>query len=375
MNKKVIPITQSIAPLDAQTLKALTVPLELKSPNGQLLDSRKRALRDLRISVTDRCNFRCPYCMPKEIFDKDFVYMGHKELLTFEEITRVAKVFTSHGVEKIRLTGGEPLLRKDLEILIKMLADLKTVDGKPIDLTLTTNGSLLKRKAQALKDAGLRRLTVSLDAMSDETFRKMNDVDFPLQDVLESIAFAQKVGFESIKVNMVVKKGVNEQEILPMAKYFKGSGIVPRFIEYMDVGNTNGWKMDEVMPSKEVIELINEVYPLETLEPEYAGEVAQRWKYKDGSGEVGVISSVTQAFCKDCTRARLSMEGKMFLCLFGTTGYDLKQFVRNGQSDLEIANVIAQIWTGRDDHYSELRGQAGFETLAAAKVEMSYIGG
>lgn len=375
MNKKVIPITPSVAHLDAQTQKALTVPQELQTPNGQLIDSRKRALRDLRISVTDRCNFRCPYCMPKEIFDKDFKYMGHKELLTFEEITRVANIFISHGVEKIRLTGGEPLLRKDLEILIKMLADLKTVDGKPVDLTLTTNGSLLKRKAQALKDAGLKRLTVSLDAISDDIFRKMNDVDFPLQDVLDSIAFAQKVGFDSIKVNMVVKKGVNEQEILPMAKYFKGSGIIPRFIEYMDVGNTNGWKMDEVLPSKDVIAFINEVYPLESLEPEYAGEVAQRWQYKDGSGEVGVISSVTQAFCKDCTRARLSMEGKMFLCLFGTAGYDLKQFVRNGQSDLEIANVIAQIWTGRNDHYSELRGQAGFETLAAAKVEMSYIGG
>lgn len=375
MNKKVIPITQSVAPLDAQTQKALKVPFELSSPNGQLLDSRQRALRDLRISVTDRCNFRCPYCMPKEIFDKDFAYMGHKELLTFEEITRIANIFISHGVEKIRLTGGEPLLRKDLEILIKMLANLKTVEGQPIDLTLTTNGSLLKRKAQALKDAGLKRLTVSLDAMSDEIFRKMNDVDFPLKDVLESIDFAQKIGFDSIKVNMVVKKGVNEQEILPMAKYFKGSGIIPRFIEYMDVGNTNGWKMDEVVPSKDVIALINETYPLESLEPEYTGEVAQRWKYKDGSGEVGVISSVTQAFCKDCTRARLSMEGKMFLCLFGTTGYDLKQFIRNGQSDLEIANVIRQIWTGRDDHYSELRGQEGFEQLAAAKVEMSYIGG
>lgn len=375
MNKKVIPITQSKAPLDALTQAVLTVPTELKNPNGQLLDSRKRELRDLRISVTDRCNFRCPYCMPKEIFDKDFAYMGHKELLTFEEITRMANIFVSHGVEKIRLTGGEPLLRKDLEILISMLAQLKTTEGAPLDITLTTNGSLLKRKAQALRDAGLKRLTVSLDAISDPVFRKMNDVDFPLADVLESIEFAQKVGFEAIKVNMVVKKGVNEQEILPMAKYFKGTGIIPRFIEYMDVGNTNGWKMDEVLPSKEVIALINEVCPLESLQPEYRGEVAQRWKYKDGSGEVGVISSVTQAFCKDCTRARLSMEGKLFLCLFGTTGYDLKQFIRNGSSDLEVANIIEQIWTGRNDHYSELRGQDEFKQLASTKVEMSYIGG
>jgi len=375
VSTKVIPITQAIAPLDEKALSVLTIPSQLIQPNGHLLDQRGRELRDLRISVTDRCNFRCPYCMPKEIFDKDFPYLDHNELLSFEEITRIASIFITHGVEKIRLTGGEPLLRKNIEILVQMLAQLKTLEGKPLDLTLTTNGSLLKRKAAALREAGLKRLTVSLDAIHDDIFKKMNDVDFPVDDVLEGIEVAKKLDFESIKVNMVVKRGVNDHEILALAEHFRGTGIIARFIEYMDVGNTNGWKMDEVLPSKEVIAMIHKVHPLTSLDPQYTGEVAERWKYQDGQGEIGVISSVTQAFCKDCTRARLSMEGKLFLCLFGTTGYDLKSFIRGEYSDLEIANVIRQIWTGRDDHYSEIRGQAQLAKESATKVEMSYIGG
>ena len=370
MKKTIIPIHQSNAQADA--LAPLKIPETLAQPTGLLLDSLNRNLKDLRISITDRCNFRCPYCMPKEIFGNDYPYMGHKELLSFEEIKRIASIFIRHGVEKIRLTGGEPLLRKGVEDLVGMLSELKTIHGKPIDLTLTTNGSLLKRKASALKAAGLNRITVSLDGMSDAIFKQMNDVDFPVRDVLESIESAQSAGFDSIKVNMVVKKGVNDQEIIPMVKHFKGTGITPRFIEYMDVGNTNGWRMDEVLPSREVIDRIHHFSALEPLEPDYPGEVAQRWRFTDGSGEIGVISSVTQAFCHSCTRARLSMEGKLYLCLFAEEGYDLKQFIRGEFSDLEIANVIQQIWQQRKNRYSEIRGQ---QSEARPKVEMSYIGG
>ena len=375
MTNRIIPIVQLASPVDATASEVSQIPSHLVEATGELLDTRNRPLRDLRISVTDRCNFRCSYCMPKEIFGADYPYLRHQELLSFEEIERLAQVFVSHGVEKIRLTGGEPLLRKGLENLVEMLSKIKTLSGKPLDLTLTTNGSLLKLKAQALRDAGLTRITVSLDGISDSVFKKMNDVDFSVKEVLENIDAAQKAGFDRIKVNMVVKKGVNDQEILPMARHFKGLGITPRFIEYMDVGNTNGWKMDEVLPSREVVSIIASEFPVAPVEAEYAGEVAQRWKYLDGSGEFGVISSVTQAFCHSCTRARLSMEGKLFLCLFGNKGYDLKSFLRSGNSDLEISNVIQHIWTHRDDHYSEIRNAHGATESGSSKVEMSYIGG
>jgi cyclic pyranopterin phosphate synthase len=344
--------------------------------NGLISDTLGRKLRDLRISVTDRCNFRCNYCMPKEIFDKDYPYLQHTDLLTFEEITRVAKTFLAHGVQKIRLTGGEPLLRKNLEQLVAQLSALRTPDGQPLDLTLTTNGSLLARKANALKAAGLQRVTVSLDGLDDAVFRSMNDVDFPVTNVLEGIEAARDAGLGPIKINMVVKRGTNEQEILPMARRFKGTGMVLRFIEYMDVGATNGWRMREVMPSSDVVKLIHAELPLVPLEPSNLGETAQRWAYADGSGEIGVISSVTQAFCHDCNRARLSTEGQLYLCLFASQGYDLRSLVRGGASDADLANAIAHIWQGRDDRYSELRSQMPADQGAPVKrVEMSYIGG
>jgi GTP 3',8-cyclase len=371
--KKVIPIT-SLEDLLSHTAPA-QVPSKLDVPTGVVRDTRGRLLHDLRISVTDRCNFRCPYCMPKEIFTNDYRYLGQKELLSFEEITRISKVFIAHGVEKIRLTGGEPLLRKGIETLVEMLGELKTTHNKPIDLTLTTNGSLLGKKARLLKDAGLSRITVSLDGISDQTFRQMNDVDFPLIDVLNSIEIAQSVGFESVKINMVVKKGVNDHEILPMIEHFRNTGVIVRFIEYMDVGNTNGWQMAEVLPSREVIERIHAQYPLAPIDADYPGEVAQRWKFVDGSGEIGVISSVTQTFCHTCTRARLSMEGKLFLCLFAHTGYDLRALLRENSDDLVLSNAIANLWQLRDDHYSELRSSIVQGEVFHPKVEMSYIGG
>jgi cyclic pyranopterin phosphate synthase len=350
---------------------------------GQLSDRRGRELRDLRISVTDRCNFRCNYCMPKEIFDQDHAYLPHSALLTFEEITRVARQFVAHGVQKIRLTGGEPLLRKNLEQLIEQLATLRTPEGQPLDLTLTTNGSLLARKARALKAAGLQRITVSLDSLDDAIFRRMNDVDFPVADVLAGIEAAREAGLGPIKINMVVKRGTNEQEILPMVRHFKGSDQVLRFIEYMDVGATNGWRMNDVLPSAEVIKLIRQEFPLIPLDPTKPGETAQRWGHADASGqhdlaagEIGVISSVTQAFCGDCNRARLSTEGQLYLCLFAQQGYDLRSLVRGDATDLDLANAMGHIWQGRDDHYSELRSALGPDTGAAVKrVEMSYIGG
>jgi cyclic pyranopterin phosphate synthase len=314
--------------------------------------------------------------MPKSVFDKDYPYLPHGDLLSFEEITRVARQFVAHGVGKLRLTGGEPLLRKNLELLIAQLAELRTPEGEPLDITLTTNGSLLRRKAAALKAAGLRRVTVSLDGLDDGVFRAMNDVDFPVADVLDGIAAAQEAGLGPIKVNMVVKRGSNEQEILPMARHFKGSGAVLRFIEYMDVGATNGWRMDEVLPSAEVVRHIHAEMPLVQLAPSAPGETAERWAYADGSGEIGVISSVTQAFCGDCNRARLSTEGRLYLCLFATQGHDLRALVRGGASDEELASAIAHIWQGRDDRYSELRASLAPDTSAGARrVEMSYIGG
>lgn len=370
--------------------------------NGLLADQLGRPLHDLRISVTDRCNFRCSYCMPKGVFNKDYPYLPHNSLLTFEEITRLARVFMSHGVRKIRLTGGEPLLRKNLEILIEQLATLRTPEGDKLDLTLTTNGSLLAKKAKLLKAAGLQRVTVSLDGLDDAIFRSMNDVDFPVADVLAGIEAARDAGlgldkhghFSGLKINMVVKRGTNADQILPMARYFKGTGIVLRFIEYMDVGATNGWRMDDVMPSAEVVKLINAELPLVQLEASQPGETAQRWGYAgvDGKhdpllGEIGVISSVTQAFCGDCNRARLSTEGKLYLCLFASQGYDLKPLLRDSNpngtatdaTDISIASAIAHIWQGRSDRYSELRSSMPPDTSSATdaprRVEMSYIGG
>ena len=357
---------------------------------ASLLDQRQRPLLDLRISITDRCNFRCSYCMPKEVFDKDYAYLPQSSLLSFEEITRLAKLFVAQGVQKIRLTGGEPLLRKNIEVLIEMLAKLQTLDGQPLDITLTTNGSLLKKKAQSLVDAGLQRVTVSLDGLDDAVFKRMNDVDFPVSDVLDGITAAQAAGLgitgsagKAIKVNMVVKRGTNDDQILPMARHFKNSGVVLRFIEYMDVGSTNGWAMDEVMPSKDVIAQIHAQMPLVQLSPTVLGETAERWGYADANGnhdtaagEVGVISSVTQAFCGDCNRARLSTEGKLYLCLFATQGHDLRDLLRNGQSDEAITGAIQNIWQGRSDNYSELRASGKAPKIINIKrVEMSYIGG
>ena len=354
------------------------VPERLVAPNGLLADTLARPLRDLRISVTDRCNFRCSYCMPREVFDKDYAFLPQSSLLSFEEITRLAKVFVAHGVEKIRLTGGEPLLRKHLEVLIGMLAKIQTPGGQPLDITLTTNASLLAKKAQSLKDAGLQRVTVSLDGLDDAVFRRMNDVDFPVADVLKGIEEAQRVGLAPIKVNMVVKRGTNDAEILPMARHFRNSGVVLRFIEYMDVGATNGWRMDEVLPSAQVIERLQAEFALSAIDPNYPGETAERWRYADGAGEVGVISSVTQAFCGECNRARLSTEGKLFLCLFASQGHDLRALLRGQFDDAQIAGAVGHIWQTRSDRYSELRASLPEDKLPgldAKRVEMSYIGG
>ncbi|MBI2771061.1 MAG: GTP 3',8-cyclase MoaA [Burkholderiales bacterium] len=371
-------MAERVIPLIDQRLGALRagVPATPIAATGLLSDTLGRPLRDLRISVTDRCNFRCSYCMPKEVFDKDYPYLPHSDLLTFEEITRVAKQFVAHGVRKIRLTGGEPLLRKNIEVLIEQLAALRTVEGEPLDITLTTNGSLLARKAASLKAAGLQRVTVSLDGLQDDVFRAMNDVDFPVADVLRGIEAAREAGLGPIKVNMVVKRGTNDNEILPMARHFKGTGIVLRFIEYMDVGATNGWRMDEVLPSADVVKLINAELPLRQLDASAPGETAERWGYADGGGEVGVISSVTQAFCGGCNRARLSTEGQLYLCLFASQGWDLRSLVRGGAGDEELASAIAHIWQGRGDRYSQLRSTMPPDTGGGARrVEMSYIGG
>ncbi|MBP7352520.1 MAG: GTP 3',8-cyclase MoaA [Comamonas sp.] len=379
MSDRVIPVLdQRAAPLQPR------IPSALPTTTGVLQDGLGRPLHDLRISVTDRCNFRCAYCMPKEIFDKDYqYYLPHSALLSFEEITRLSHVFVQHGVRKLRLTGGEPLLRKHVENLIAQLARLRTPDGQPLDLTLTTNGSLLRRKAQALKDAGLQRVTVSLDGLDDAVFRRMNDVDFPVADVLDGIAAAQQAGLQHIKVNMVVKRGTNEDQILPMARHFRGTGVTLRFIEYMDVGATNGWCMDEVLPSAEVIALLQRALPLVPLEATAPGETAQRWGYAgvDGRhdpalGEVGVISSVTQAFCHECSRARLSTEGQLYTCLFANQGWDLRTLLRNGSSDAQLSAAVTDIWQGRTDRYSELRSQLPpSEAAPRRRIEMSYIGG
>jgi len=305
--------------------------------------------------------------MPKEIFGPDYAYLQRDQILSFEEITRLARIFANHGVQKIRLTGGEPLVRKDLHVLIKMLSDIPD-----LDLTLTTNGALLAKQARALKDAGLKRVSVSLDSLDNEIFKAMNDVDFPVEKVLEGMEAAAQVGLEPLKVNMVVKRGVNESSILPMARFFREKGYILRFIEYMDVGHSNGWRMDDIVPAKEIVKMISAQMPLEPVDPNYRGEVAERWRYKDGSGEIGVIASVTQAFCSTCNRARLSAEGKLYTCLFGIKGHDFKSLIRGGATDDEISQLLTRVWSKRTDRYSELRSE---NTIDLPKVEMSHIGG
>jgi len=332
-------------------------------------DTLGRPLRDLRISVTDRCNFRCPYCMPKEIFGPHFTFLHREDLLTFEELARLARIFVGHGVAKVRLTGGEPLLRRDLERLIAQLAAIDGLD----DIALTTNGSLLTReKARALKDAGLRRITISLDSLDDAVFRAMNDVDFPVARVLDAIDAAAGEGLAPVKIDVVVKRGVNDESVIDLARHFRGTGHIVRFIEYMDVGNTNQWRAEDVVSGRELLAMLSREWPLAPADANYFGEVAERWLYADGAGEIGIITSVTQPFCGSCTRARLSASGEMYLCLFAGTGYDLRGLLRGGASDEEISAVIATLWRGRDDRYSELRSQ---ETSAMRKVEMSHIGG
>ena len=349
--KKVIAIQRKAAPAFA---------------GGALADTRGRSMRDLRISVTDRCNFRCTYCMPREVFDSSYRFLPHEAILSFEEIARLARIFVGLGVNKLRLTGGEPLVRRNLDRLVAMLAEL------PVEVTLTTNGSLLAKQAAALKKAGLDRVTVSLDSLDDATFRAMNDADFPVARVIEGIDAAAAAGLGPIKINMVVKRGVNDQSIVGMAERWRGSGHIVRFIEFMDVGSTNGWRMDDVIPSAEVVRRIGARWPLAPIDANYPGEVAERWRYLDGAGEIGVISSVTQAFCSSCTRMRLSTEGSLFTCLFAQGGHDLKGLLRSGASDEQLRNEIAAVWQARKDNYSEVRTA---ETAKGRKVEMSYIGG
>ncbi len=332
-----------------------------------LRDKFGRPLQDLRISVTDRCNFRCAYCMPKEIFGSEYPFLPRAELLTFEEIARLVTILARYGIRKIRLTGGEPLLRKDLEILVELLSRIPN-----LELAMTTNGSILAQKAKTLKDAGLDRVTISLDALNDDTFKKMNDVDFPVAKVLAGIETAQSVGLSPIKINMVVKRGVNENNILPMARYFRGTGHILRFIEFMDVGSTNGWRMDDVISAKEIVEIVHAQMPIEPVDPNYHGEVANRWRYRDGGGEIGIIASVSQPFCSQCTRLRLSARGELFTCLFGTQGHDIRALLRGGTSDDEIIQFMRGIWQQRDDRYSQQRSS---EMGSTPKVEMSYIGG
>jgi cyclic pyranopterin phosphate synthase len=358
----IIPITD---------VRTLPIPAPTGAVGGPLSDTRRRPLRDLRISVTDRCNFRCTYCMPKEVFDGNYAFLPHDALLSFEEIVRVATIAHGLGMEKIRLTGGEPLLRRGIEELVAQL----TTALPGIDIALTTNGSALKAKAGALKAAGLKRITVSLDSLNDVTFRRMNDVDFPVAKVLEAIDAAAGAGLGPVKINMVVKRGVNDHEIVDVARHFRHSGHIVRFIEFMDVGVTNGWRMDDVIASAEVVRRVSAAFPLVPADAHYTGEVAERWQYADGGGEIGVISSVTEAFCSTCTRARLSTDGQLFTCLFAGKGYDLKQFLRGGGSDGDIRQALSGIWQHRADRYSEIRTALTSEAAKAGKVEMSFIGG
>lgn len=343
---------------------------------GALTDRFNRPMRDLRISVTDRCNFRCVYCMPREVFGRDYAFLDRNELLTFEEIERIARAAVGHGVRKLRLTGGEPLLRRGIEDLIARLSALRTPQGERIDIALTTNGSALAVKAQALKDAGLSRVTVSIDSLDDALFQAMNDVRFPVSRVLDGIAAAQAVGLGPVKLNMVVKRGLNDGEIESMAAHFKGTPHTLRFIEFMDVGTTNGWRLDDVVPSAEIIERVGALFPLEPVAPTTTGETARRWRYIDGEGEIGLISSVTNAFCGTCNRARISTEGRLFTCLFATEGHDLRALLRGGASDDELSAALGGIWGRRDDRYSETRAALTPELRAARPhAEMSYLGG
>jgi cyclic pyranopterin phosphate synthase len=373
MSERVIPL------LDGRRAPVPALPDQLLPADALVADALGRPLHDLRISVTDRCNFRCSYCMPKEVFDHYHQFLPHAELLSFEEITRLARVFVGLGVRKLRLTGGEPLLRRGLEQLIAMLAALRTPEGQPLDLTLTTNGSLLARKAAALKAAGLQRVTVSLDGLDDAVFQRMNDVGFPVGEVLRGIEAALDVGLGPLKVNMVVKRGVNEDQILPMARHFRehyGGAVVLRFIEYMDVGATNGWRMDEVLPSRELLARLQAEFPLRPLQAAAPGETAERWAYADGRGEIGLISSVTQAFCGDCNRARLSTEGQLYTCLFAHSGHDLRALLRGGARDEQIRAALGALWGRRADRYSQLRGQGQpVPEEGPRRVEMHYIGG
>ncbi|MBR7070365.1 MAG: GTP 3',8-cyclase MoaA [Oxalobacter sp.] len=338
-----------------------------------ILDALNRPLRDLRISVTDRCNFRCLYCMPKQVFGKNFRFIHHKDMLSFEEIARLARCFTNLGITKIRLTGGEPLLRRHIERLIAYLADLKRPDGKPLDLTLTTNGSVLAQKAQLLFDAGLKRITISLDAIDNDIFTKINDVGFPVSNILQAIEHAVQMGFSPVKVNAVIRKGINENQILPLVRHFRNTPVILRFIEYMDVGSTP-WNREQIVPASQIAETINRHYPIEPLNPNYPGETAERWHYQDGGGELGIISSITKPFCADCTRIRLSTEGRIYPCLFSAEGFDLRELIRSGQSDEQIAQAISRYWQNRSNRYSELRKELGRQP-AEHKVEMHYIGG
>ena len=342
-------------------------------PSTGVRDTRARALRDLRISVTDRCNFRCVYCMPREIFGRDYQFLDRSELLTFEEIERLAGIAVDLGVTKLRITGGEPLLRRGIEGLIARLAALRTPEGDPVDLALTTNGSALPVKAEALREAGLQRVTVTLDSLDESKFQAINDVRFPVRRVLEGIAAAESAGLAPIKINTVLKRGANDGEILDLAEHFRWSGHTLRFIEFMDVGTSNGWKLDEVVPSAEVIDRIGSVYPLEPLDPTATGETAKRWRYRDGAGEIGVISSVTEPFCGDCTRARVSAEGQLFTCLFASEGFDLRALLRSDADDAAVADALTGVWRTRDDRYSELRTR--LTNRASRRIEMSYIGG
>jgi cyclic pyranopterin phosphate synthase len=334
-------------------------------------DTLGRAMRDLRISVTDRCNFRCTYCMPSEVFGKDYAFLPRDQVLRFEEIERLARSFVALGVEKLRITGGEPLVRRDLPDLVAMLAAIRRPDGGEIDLTLTTNGSALRALARPLADAGLGRVTVSLDSLDDAVFGAMNGIEFPVARVLDGVDAAIEAGLAPVKVNMVVRRGVNEASILPMASWARATGVVLRFIEYMDVGHSNGWRLDEVVPAAEIVETVSSVWPAEPAEPSYRGEVAGRWRYLDG-GEFGVISSVTQPFCRDCTRARISAEGKLYTCLFAVEGHDLRAVVRSGATDAELTDAIETIWLRRGDRYSELRSAA---TSTLPRIEMFAMGG
>jgi cyclic pyranopterin phosphate synthase len=367
---KVMPLFDARLPSSPQPLSIAA--LRAVRSAARLTDPRQRRLHDLRISVTDKCNFRCTYCMPKDVFGPGYKFLPHDALLTFEEITRFSKIAAELGVEKLRLTGGEPTLRRHLPTLIEMLSQIRTPSGKALDLTLTTNGSTLVRQAKTLKNAGLQRITVSLDSMDDAVFRAMNDVDFPVSDVLKGIDAALAAGLAPVKVNMVVKRGVNDHTVVNMARHFKGTGVIVRFIEFMDVGSTNGWRMDDVMPSRDIIAAIHADHALVAVDAHYSGEVAERWRYADGSGEIGVISSVTQAFCNTCTRARLSTDGKIYTCLFADHGVDFRSLLRDGAGDDEIAALLAGIWQVRTDRYSEIRTA---ETAKLRKVEMSYIGG